>query len=451
MKFWLFIIFNTLVSASATANVSAYFNQNQKTSYVDPYRNISRPGDNLESVLLKEIATAKKTIFIAVQELRLPLLSKALIAKKNEGVDVRIVLENKYNFTVLTQKDPDTEEGQYEASKAAELRAFVDTNKDGKYQVEELEARDAIYMLREAGIPMMDDSFDNSLGSGLMHHKFMIIDGRSTVISTANFTMSCIHGDTLAPSSRGNANSMIVVQSQALAKVFLSEFSQLWGNGKVGSYGQNKTYRGPITTVVQGTKITVQFSPTSQRYMWEESTNGLISSALTKATKSIKSLLFVFSDQRLADTLEKSSDMGVRIGVFIEPNFAFREYSELLDLMGIQLQGSKCTYEDNNRPWVKPAQEVGMAKLPEGDVLHHKFAVIDDKTVVVGSQNWSHSANYVNDEMVLVIQNNAISEQYAQEYERVKRTALVGPPAWLKTLIKNREEACAFYLSSINQ
>lgn len=451
MKLWLFMTLNMFAVTSAFGNVSAYFNQNQKVSYADPYRNISRAGDNLEAVLIKEISLAKKSIFIAVQELRLPLLAKALIAKKNEGVDVRVVLENKYNFTVISQRDPDTEEGQYEASKAAELRAFVDINKDGKFQPSELETRDAIYMLRQASIPVMDDSFDSSLGSGLMHHKFMIVDQKSTIISTANFTMSCIHGDTLAASSRGNANSMVLVQSSSFAKIFLDEFSQLWGNGKFGNFGQNKTYRGPITTTVQGTKITVQFSPTSQRYMWEESTNGLISSALSKATNSIKSLLFVFSDQRLADTLEKRSELGVQVGVFIEPNFAFRDYSELLDLMGIQLQGPKCTYEDNNRPWVKPTKEVGMARLPEGDVLHHKFAVVDNKTVIVGSQNWSHSANYVNDEMVIVINSPAISEQYGQEYERVKKSAQIGPPAWLKTLIKNRQEACAFYLSSINQ
>jgi phosphatidylserine/phosphatidylglycerophosphate/cardiolipin synthase-like enzyme len=35
---------------------------------------------------------------------------------------------------------------------------------------------------------------------------------------------------------------------------------------------------------------------------------------------------------------------------------------------------------------------VGIARLPAGDKLHHKFAVIDKRTVITGSFNWSPSA-----------------------------------------------------------
>lgn len=440
MKNWKLLILGSLITTSVFGNVSAYFNQNSQTSYIDPYRSIHRNGDNLEAILLKEISLAKKTIFVAVQEFRLPLVADALIAKKNEGVDVRVVLENDYNFNVMTQSD--RSEGEHEASKLLELKAFVDKNQDGKISKEELLTRDAVYMLQNAKIPVMDDSFDNSRGSGLMHHKFMVVDGKTTVVSTANFTMSCVHGDLLAPNSRGNANSMIVVQSNNFAKIFTDEFSQLWGNGKRGNFGHNKTYRGPLTTTVKGTKITIQFSPTSQRYNWEESVNGLIASHMSKATRSIKALLFVFSDQKLANVMEKRHDAGAEIGVFIEPKFAYREYSELLDLMGLEMLNQKCSFEPDNNPWKKPVKEAGMATLPKGDVLHHKFAVIDNKTVVVGSQNWSDAANYINDETLIVIQDPQIAGQFTQEYERVKRTASVGPLPWVKDQIQKQRSAC---------
>lgn len=442
MKYWPLIILSTLITTTAFGNVSAYFNHNPKASYTDPYRNISRPGDNLEAVLLKEIQLAKKSIFMAVQELRLPLISQALIEKKKAGVDVRVVLENNYNFTVLTQRDPSTD-NEHEASRLTELKAFVDVNRNGKIEKSELESRDAIYMLQNAGIPVMDDSFDASRGSGLMHHKFMIVDGKTTVVSTANFTMSCIHGDLLTTSSRGNANSMLLVQAPNFAKIFTDEFSQLWGNGKRGNYGHNKTYRGPISTTVKGTKLTVQFSPTSQRYNWEESVNGLIAAHAAKATQSIKALLFVFSDQKLADVMEKRNNAGAEVGVIIEPKFAYRDYSELLDLMGLQMLNAKCIYETENNPWKKPAKEAGMAKLAGGDVLHHKFAVIDRKTVIVGSQNWSDAANFINDETLIVIQNTGISDQFTQEYDRVKRSASLGAASWVKDAIKKQETACS--------
>jgi phosphatidylserine/phosphatidylglycerophosphate/cardiolipin synthase-like enzyme len=429
------------ITAPVWGSVKSYFNHNPNASYTDPYRNITRQGDDLEQVLLKEIAKAKKTIFIAVQELRLPLISKALAEKKMQGIDVRVVLEHDYNFTVMTQRD---EQGnEHEASKLTDLKALVDVDGDGKFSKSELESRDAVHMLKIGKIPVMDDTFDSSRGSGLMHHKFMIIDGKTTVVTTANFTLSCIHGDILAPTSRGNANSMVTIQAASVAKVFEEEFSQLWGNGKRGNYGHNKTYRGPQVATVGGTKITIQFSPTSQRYNWEESGNGLIAANIAKAKKSVKAGLFVYSDQKLSDVLEKRHDAGVSVGFLIERKFAFREYSELLDMAGIEMLSSKCSLEADNNPWKNPASEFGVPALAAGDVFHHKFGVIDNKIVVVGSQNWSEAANYTNDETVLVIEEAAIAGQYTQEYERLKLKSKLGVPASLKKEITRLETECA--------
>lgn len=441
MKFLKTFLLISFITTSAFANVTAYFNHNSNASYTDPYRGISRSGDNLEEVILREIHSARKSIYLAVQELRLPLVAKALIAKKAEGVDVRVVIEHDYNFNVLSQRD--SSEGEYEASKLTELTAFVDVNKDGFIQKEELESRDAIYMLTQAKIPMMDDTSDSSRGSGLMHHKFLVVDGKTTIVSTANFTLSCIHGDILTPSSRGNANSMVVVQSTNFARIFTEEFSQLWGNGRRGNFGQNKTYRGPITTSVKGTKITVQFSPTSRRYQWDESVNGLMASHLLRARQSVKAALFVFSDQKIADTLQERHNAGAEIGVIIEPKFAYRDYSELLDLLGLEMLNQKCQFEPENNPWKNPIAEAGMAVLPRGDVLHHKFAVVDNKTVIVGSQNWSDAANFINDETLIVIQDAQISEQFTQEYNRLKRKASFGVPYWLKESIRKQSSNCA--------
>lgn len=432
----------SLITTTAFGNVSVYFNHNPQSKYTDPYRGITRPGDDLEEILLSQIREAKKTIYVATQELRLPLLAKALVEKHKEGVDVRVVLEHDYNFTVLKQRDPTTE-GEHDASKHKELIAFVDEDGDGVIQKEELEDRDAIYILQKGGVKLIDDASDGSSGSGLMHHKFLIVDGRKTVVSTANFTMSCIHGDVLTPESRGNDNSMILVDSLSFAKIFMEEFLQMWGNGKRGNFGHNKTYRGPVQTTVKGTKITVQFSPTSQRYNWDESVNGLMAAHLSKATKSVRASLFVFSEQKLADVLQKRREEGAFIGVIIEPKFAFRDYSELLDIMGLKMLNQKCVYEAGNNPWKVPAQEAGMARPLKGDVLHHKFAVIDNKSVLVGSQNWSNAANYTNDETLIVIQNGDIADRFTQEYERIKKRALMGPPSWLVEQIQKQNDMCS--------
>lgn len=289
----------------------------------------------------------------------------------------------------------------------------------------------------------MDDTFDGTKGASLMHHKFVIIDGKTVLTSTANFTMSCIHGDFLNPGSRGNPNSLLVVQSAAMGRIFTEEFAQLWGNGRRGNFGLSKSYRGPQTVTVSGARITVQFSPTSRRFVWEDTVNGLIGLHLSRARRSVKAALFVFSEQNLADILQQSQARGAQMGFLIEPKFAYRDYSELLDMMGLQMLNRKCVYEPNNNPWKRPATEVGIPLLAVGDVLHHKFAVVDDRVVIVGSQNWSDAANYSNDETLLVIEDARVSDSFAREYHRLRKSNLLGPSQKLKRDIADREKACA--------
>ena len=62
---------------------------------------------------------------------------------------------------------------------------------------------------------------------------------------------------------------------------------------------------------------------------------------LEKAQTSINLSLFVFSEQLLVNTLENKSLQGVLIQGLIDPSFAYRYYSEGLDMMGIAL-ANKC-------------------------------------------------------------------------------------------------------------
>ncbi|MFA7613703.1 MAG: phospholipase D-like domain-containing protein, partial [Candidatus Caldatribacteriota bacterium] len=240
--------------------------------------------------------------------------------------------------------------------------------------------------------------------------------------------------------TRGNANSLMVIESNSVARVFTQEFDQLWGR----NFGQAKTYRGPQTVSVGGQKITIQFSPTTRRMHWNYTVNGLAAKHLSKAQSQIQAALFVFSDQQLSDVMQRAHGRGVHIGVMIENNFAFRNYSELLDMLGLSLlDPNKCIYEDNNKPWKKPIKEGGIPRLAKGDMLHHKFAVIDQKTTIFGSQNWSDSANYNNDETLIVIQSPEVAVKYSREYQRLRQNAWIGPTPYLLKEISRREAYCA--------
>ena len=85
-----------------------------------------------------------------------------------------------------------------------------------------------------------------------------------------------------------------------------------------------------------------------------------------------------------------------------------------------------------------------MPKLPIGAKLHHKFAVIAEQTVIVGSQNWSHAANTNNDETLLVIQNPTVAAHFNREFERLYREPLIGETSSLAQKSESARQRCSF-------
>jgi phosphatidylserine/phosphatidylglycerophosphate/cardiolipin synthase-like enzyme len=95
-------------------------------------------------------------------------------------------------------------------------------------------------------------------------------------------------------------------------------------------------------------------------------------------------------------------------------------------MLGVTLTGANCRIEAHNQPWQQPITSIGVPQLPQGDLLHHKFAVLDGRTVVTGSQNWSEAANRTNDENLLVIQNPTVAAHFQREFERLYSNASLG-------------------------
>ncbi len=222
----------TLTPLPQDPYIQAYFNQSQASVYTDPYRQITRYGDDLEQVIIDAIHSAQTSVDVAVHEFTLPRIAEALVQRQAQGMRVRVVVENSYS-TPMAQRQPNDFSflDEHDRSKATELYQFVDLNQDGTLSAEEIAQRDALSILDQAQVPRLDDTADGSKGSGLMHHKFMVIDGRRVVTGSANWTMSDIHGDLSTEDSRGNANAILVIDSPSLAQTFGAEFDLLWGDG----------------------------------------------------------------------------------------------------------------------------------------------------------------------------------------------------------------------------
>jgi competence ComEA-like helix-hairpin-helix protein len=419
--------------------IQVYMNQNPAMSYQDPYRQILRPGDDLEQIIVEQILTAQSSVDVAVQELRSPKIAQALRNRNQAGIKVRLILENTYSrpWSSFTP----SEVAQFDDRRRERYQdglALIDHDGNNQISHQESAQFDALQIIQNAGIPWLDDTSDGSAGSGLMHHKFVVIDQQTVVATTANFTLSDLHGDLKDPSSRGNANSLLLIASPELATAFRNEFNVMWGDGPGGQadsvFGVRKPFRPVQSFTVDDATVRVKFSPTSSSLPWQSSTNGLIGSTLQQSKATVDLALFVFSEQNLANLLAVKHQQGVTVRALIDPSFAYQSYSEVLDMLGVfrSRLPNTCTIEANNQPWQRPIETVGMARLPEGDRLHHKYGVVDQQTVIVGSHNWSDAANEINDELLLVIENSTVAAHFHREFERLYANSRLGVPQFLQ-------------------
>ena len=63
----------------------------------------------------------------------------------------------------------------------------------------------------------------------------------------------------------------------------------------------------------------------------------------------------------------------------------------------------------------------GVDVLEDGNcyILHHKVIIIDERTVITGSYNFTGSAERDNDENLVIVDNPAVARAYLEEFARV--------------------------------
>jgi phosphatidylserine/phosphatidylglycerophosphate/cardiolipin synthase-like enzyme len=424
----------TLPPLPQDSSIQVYFNHDRAVEFTEPYRHKTRLGTDLAVRLINAIDSATSQIDVAVQEFQLPNIAQSLATKSQAGIKVRVILEHNYSrpLSELTAADIEgltpREREHYQ-----EFQKLVDINGDGTLSPAEIDRRDALIILRNAKIPILNDTADGSRGSGLMHHKFMVVDGHQVIVTSANWTLSDIYGDLSHPDSEGNQNNLVQIESSELAAAFTNEFNLMWGDGnptnQISRFKARKPLRSPVEVLVGKTRVLVQFSPTSKQQAWADSSNGSIGKILSTSQQQVDFALFVFSEPTLGAILQTQSQRGVKVRGTIDRQFAYRDYSSGLSLMGVA-GNNGCLAAGTNPP---PLETIGVPTLPTGDLLHHKFAVIDRRTVITGSHNWSNAANYHNDETLLIIQDNpTVAAHFDREFDRLYTGVVLGIPAKLK-------------------
>lgn len=220
---------------------------------------------------------------------------------------------------------------------------------------------------------------DDSLG--LMHNKFTILDRHEVWTGSMNLTVTDAYL---------NNNNLLRLRSESLAEDYLVEFEEMFTASRFGASSPSNTPDPSIT--VEGTPIQVCFAP-------EDSCLGLILEQVRQARSSINFLAFSFTSDALADALLAAQARGVKVsGVMETEQVKSNEGGEYerLDTAGLDVR-----LDGNPRN------------------MHHKVIIIDGRLVVMGSYNFSRSAETRNDENVLVIENLDIARAYATEFEKI--------------------------------
>ena len=302
----------------------------------------------------------------------------AYINRAEESIDMAL-----YNFDNKTVKDA--------------LNAAFDRGVQIRFITCESTEHNSVYLLN-AAIPVLERP--KITDGGIMHNKFAVIDAENADPDKAwvwsgstNLTSWQLYSD---------ANNMIFIQDQSLAKAYQIEFEEMWGsdgdspNTMTARFGEEKSDNTPHKFVVGGNWMESYFSPS-------DNTNQYLINAMGTADNDlyVETMLITRSD--LASAIIDASDRGVNVHVITEAESDNTPYVN--DALSSNLPAGKFIFDDQ-----------------ESGILHHKLAIIDafkvdsDPQVITGSHNWSNSANDRNDENTLIIHNADIANQYIQQF-----------------------------------
>jgi phosphatidylserine/phosphatidylglycerophosphate/cardiolipin synthase-like enzyme len=209
----------------------------------------------------------------------------------------------------------------------------------------------------------------------------VVIDQSEVWMGSMNYTDSGTYKDN---------NNMFRIRSTKIAQDYTTEFNEMFVDDKFGPDVVAATPNPRVT--VDGTQVEIYFSP-------DDHVQNAILPLIQNAQSSIYVLAYAFTSDPLGDAIRQRAAAGVKVSGVMEAD---------------QVASSPSSEYDAFR-------KAGLDIHLDGNSgqMHHKVMVIDGEIVVVGSYNFTASAEKTNDENLLVIYDPQIAEQFIQEYQRV--------------------------------
>jgi phosphatidylserine/phosphatidylglycerophosphate/cardiolipin synthase-like enzyme len=190
--------------------------------------------------------------------------------------------------------------------------------------------------------------------SGLMHQKILILDKNLVFIGSANMTTASL---------QMHDNLVVGLRSQLVANFLLD----------------HPPYTpGALRAMVGGQDLELWLLPDPRGHVIED-----LRRCIRNASRSIKIALFTFTHSGLCEELIAAQARGVAVTLVVD----------LRSGLGASAKA------------VQQLRAAGISVLfsQGSQLLHHKFLLIDDRTLISGSANWTKAAFYKNSDCILVL------------------------------------------------
>jgi phosphatidylserine/phosphatidylglycerophosphate/cardiolipin synthase-like enzyme len=126
--------------------------------------------------------------------------------------------------------------------------------------------------------------------------------------------------------------------------------------------------------------------------------------AIQGSQRSIDIAIYTFTARELAAALHAARARGVPIRVLVD--------REKLEEGGSIIRGLR-----------RAGIAVRSLGVPDQSLMHHKFAIFDDRMVATGSYNWTYSAEHANFENLVVLDEPEVVARFQREFHHLWREA----------------------------
>ena len=233
-----------------------------------------------------------------------------------------------------------------------------------------------VQALKDAGINILGDQ-----RQGLMHDKFIVIDRSEVWTGSLNFTAGGTYKDN---------NDLLRIRSAQAAEIFTAQFNQMFVDNLFGPDVRNEDPAPGL--MVDGTPLDILFSP-------DNKVAAHLLPLIQSARESIYILAYSFTSNDLGDAVMQRAREGVKVqGVMDASQVASNQGTEYDRF----IQAGLDIRQDGNN-----------------GLMHHKVLIIDGKTVVTGSYNFTNAAETENDENLVIITSTSLAQQYLDEFQKI--------------------------------